>query len=369
MNWNYQSETTQSTGYEEHLDLLKEYTCELYANATDEEKEEMIERVFDIYRSKNIFPIVYYNEDGVKKEIKKCVDKSITWNGDVLDLKFNQGQSLCRYLFPNMTTVDVGGRKNNTMFDRFNDDHKLKRAIEFCFKFDKDVRPNKVLAGLRLIGGGVATNFKTMNAKALYERYCPEDGTIYDFACGFGGRMLGALSSKKNFKYFGAEPNTQTYNNLNVLGNYIEQVVDRENIFKIYKKGSEDLRIGNGGFVDFAFSSPPYFNLEQYSNEESQCYIKYPTIEEWFEGYVKRTISNIHHMLKIGCFYAVNIADFNIGNERIEFVDRWIKLSEELGFEYVEQIHMKLATRRGVGHKEDGKDKDKNEGIFVFRKN
>ena len=67
--------------------------------------------------------------------------------------------------------------------------------------------------------------------------------------------------------------------------------------------------------------------------------------------------------------YAVNIADFNIGNKRIEYVDKWIEISEEVGFEFIEQITMKLQTRRGNGHKENGQDKVKKEGIFVFKKN
>lgn len=213
----------------------------------------------------------------------------------------------------------------------------------------------------------MATNFKPMNAKALYERYVPNNGVIFDYACGFGGRMLGALSSKNNYVYFGVEPNTETYENLNKLGGYIEQVTGRSGSFKIACKGSEDIRLKKSNFVDFAFSSPPYFSLEKYSDEDTQCYIKFPTIEEWFDGYVKPTIQNIYNMLKPSCYYAVNIADFKIGKNEVKFVDKWIEISEDIGFKYDHQIHMKLQTRRGVGHDEDNK-RTKKEGIFVFKK-
>lgn len=359
----------QYTGYEDVLDKLKTYKKEDYENLSQEEREKVVNEVFDIYRSINKFPITYYNEQGIIDEILKCRNKDITWDSNVLDFKFNQGQSLCRFLFPNLSKTNIVTHKNNSMWERFYDDHKLKRAIDFSLRFKTSVTPSEIRSSLELIGGGVPTNFKAMNAKALYENLCPENGVIYDFACGFGGRMLGALSSKKNFKYFGVEPNSETYDNLNTLGGYIEKAVDRKGIFKIYKKGSEDFVLPKGDYADFAFSSPPYFNLEQYSDEDTQCYIKFPTLDEWFEGYVRKTIENIYFMLKPDRYYAVNIADFNTGKDRVEFVDKWIEISKEVGFEYIEQIHMKLTTRRGAGHKEeDGKDKDKKEGIFVFKK-
>lgn len=143
---------------------------------------------------------------------------------------------------------------------------------------------------------------------------------------------------------------------------YIEKTTNRKNIFKLYCQGSEDYYCSEN-YCDFAFSSPPYFSLERYSEEQTQCYNKYPTIEKWFEGYVTPTIKNIYYMLKPNCYYAVNIADFNFGNQRVEYVDKWIKISKQIGFEYVETISMKVETRKGNGH-----SGDKKEGIFIFKK-
>ncbi len=365
--WNYVSKDKSSNGYEHVMDKLKTYTKEKYIPLGEEDRKVMVEEVFNIYREINVYPITYYNQQGIHDEIKKCIAKEVSFNGEVLNLKFNQGQSLCRFLMPNLHGVAVKGANSNDMLNRFYNDHKLKRAIDFSLRFKKSVTPAEIRTSLEMIGGGFATNYKTMNAKALYERYTPKGGTIYDFSSGFGGRMLGALSSKNNYTYIGVEPCTDTFTNLNELGMYIEEVTGREDSFELHCQGSEEF-VGTPNSVDFAFSSPPYFNLEQYSDEDTQCYIKYPTLEEWFDGYVKETIKNIHTMLKDSCYYAVNIADFNLGKNRVEFVDKWIELSIEQGFEHVETIGMKLQTRRGVGHKENGLDKDKKEGIFIFKK-
>jgi hypothetical protein len=355
IEWNYKSSAIKSTGYEDVINLLKSYTKEKYLNADDEEKDTMIDEVFQIYRGKNIFPIWYYNDDGVKKEIHKCIDKEVSFD-DFLDLKYNQGLSLCRYIFPNLAQVECGGDKR-TPHRKFYDDHILKRGIKFCLEFKNNVVPYELRRALEMIGGGVATNFKPMNAKALYEKFVPENGIIYDYASGYGGRMLGALSSKNNYTYIGLEPNTDTYNNVINLGNYIEDTTGRKNSFEIHKIGSEDYRANQSECIDFAFSSPPYFNLEHYTDEETQSYIKFPSLDLWFKGYVKPTIHNIYHMLKKDHFYAVNIADFNIGKTRVEFVNEWIRISEEEGFTYIKEIPMKLQNRRGVGHGENVRGK------------
>lgn len=371
IEWNYTSQLDKSSGYEDVMDKLKTYTKEDYLSLNNDEREKMIEEIFNIYRSKNIFPITYYSENGVLEEINRCVEKDVNWDkdDDVLDFKFNQGQSLCRFLFPNMQDVVVKNVKNNSPYHKFHNDAKLKKAIKFCLEH-KNVKspaiPTAIKDGLEMLGGNVATNFKSMNAKALYERYTPKNGVIYDYSCGYGGRMLGALTSKNNYKYFGAEPNTETFNNLNKLGRYIEKATGRENIFKIYKKGSEDFKLSKGEYIDFAFSSPPYFNLEVYSDEETQSYIKFQTLETWLEGYVRETIKNIYFMLKKDCYYAVNIADFKVGKQEVEFVNEWIRISEEEGFTFVEEIHMKLQNRRGTGNGEN--KRGKKEGVFVFKK-
>lgn len=367
MGYNYKSDVIASNGYEDVLDKLKGYTKELYMTSDSQGKEKIINEVFEIYREKNIFPITYYNDEGIFVEIQKCIDKDVSFDGRVLNLKNNQGSSLCKFLFPNLHKVECKGARDNSMWDRFYNDHKLKRAIALSLSIKKSVTPSEIRSSLELIGGNVATNFKAMNAKALYEYYTPKGGIIYDFSCGFGGRMLGALTSKNNYMYVGCEPCEETYNGLVQLGNYIEHLSGDRNRYTILKQGSEvysnELKDFEGA-CDFAFSSPPYFNLERYSDEESQCYNMFPEIDDWLEGYVRPTIKNIYKVLKDNGKYAVNIADFNVGSQRIEFVNEWIRISQEEGFGLIDEISMGVNVRKGYGHDRA----TKREGIFVFEK-
>ena len=184
--------------------------------------------------------------------------------------------------------------------------------------------------------------------------------------CGFGGRLLGCLSSKNNYKYVGTDPNTETMYNLHRLGEYIEMVTGREDSYELHCCGSEEFR-GPANSVDFAFSSPPYFDLEVYSDEPTQCFNKFPVLEDWLEGYVRGTIKNIYHMLKPGCCYAVNIADFKVrGGKEVAYVDEWIRISTEEGMPLYDTVYLGVTARAGTKLQAAGELKKEN--ILIFKK-
>lgn len=184
--------------------------------------------------------------------------------------------------------------------------------------------------------------------------------------CGFGGRLLGALSSKNNYKYVGTDPCTETMYHLHQLGEYIEQVTGREDSYELHCCGSEEFK-GPKNSIDFAFSSPPYFNLEVYSAEPTQCFNKFPELDEWLEGYVRATIKNIKHMLKPGKLYAVNIADFKVGSgNTVAYVDEWIRISKEEGMPLFDTVYLGVTARAGSAEQAAGELKKEN--ILIFKK-
>lgn len=280
------------------------------------------------------------------------------------------GTSLCNYLFPNLydtpSAHDLDKENARSLFEKFHNDKYLRRAIEFCFGYKNGCPvPTSVTGGLRLVGSA-PTNFRPMNAKAVYERFCPKGGVIYDYCCGFGGRLLGALSSKNNYKYVGTDPCTETMYHLHQLGQYIEQVTGREDSYELHCCGSEEFK-GPKNSIDFAFSSPPYFNLEVYSDEPTQCFNKFPELEGWLEGFVRPTIQNIKHMLKPGKLYAVNIADFKVGSgKEVAYVDEWIRISTEEGMPLFDTVYLGVTARAGSAEQAAGELKKEN--ILIFKK-
>lgn len=352
------------TCYESVAEELAGYTKQRYQQAP----EQTLKEVFDIYRGINIVPIDYYTEQGLITDIK-VLSSSISneVKNDRIGLGNNQGQTINRFLFPNMMTAEPKGRGSNSLRDRFLDDRKLMRALKLCFEHRDGqnlVSPTAVRRALELVTGENIQNFKPLHARSLVEFLCPVLwGNVYDYSAGYGGRLLGMTTSNMRYNYTGIDPNTETIGYLNYLSDLIYDSIGNRGT--IVKAVSEEYRPKN---VDLAFSSPPYFNLEKYCDEPTQCMNRYKTLDEWFEGYAAPTMCNIYDGLNADGIFATNIADYkSYGNKEYKVVDRWVATAEKIGFKYQRTIKMVLNTRPGVGNnKTEGREKW--EGVYVFSK-
>jgi hypothetical protein len=165
------------------------------------------------------------------------------------------------------------------------------------------------------------------------------------------------------YYYTGIDPNTETFTNLQYLASLITEAYGRD--ANLHCDTSENFEPTD---IDLAFSSPPYFNLEKYCDEPTQCMVRCTTLDDWFELYAVPTMRNIHRGLNPDGVFATNIADYkSYGNKEYFVVDRWIETAEQLGFRYQGIVKMMLNTRPGVGNnKKQGREKW--EGIYVFTK-
>jgi len=360
--WNIKSEhifSDEFTGYEDLYPEFDKHTKETY----EADPEGTIDTIFNLYRNRGIVPIIYYTEEGLRNTIREFRHKSYNnVDGDRLGLGNNAGQTINRFIFTNMQTAEPKGRGSNSLKDRFFDDAKLKRAVRICFEFregNKLCYPTAMRRSLELVTGENVTNFKAQNAKAIVERLCPAIwGNVYDYSCGYGGRLLGITSSNMNYNYIGTDPNTETYHYLKYLDSLIGSNAE------IHCETSQDFQPED---IDLAFSSPPYFNLEKYSDEPTQCMVQFNTLDEWFEGYTVPTMKNIYRGLTSNGIFATNIADYKTTKDEFKVVDRWISTAEQLGFKHTNTIKMMLNTRPGVGNdKLEGREKF--EGVYVFTK-
>lgn len=367
--WNYAPTDLVSTGYEDVQQDLLSLSKQRWEKENDAGRASIEQSVFDIYRSKNILPINYYSIEGCVQEIEALKSKSAQVDDRVISVGNTAGQSFCRFWFPNMQEAYTRKDKEVSLKGRFHNDTKLKRAINLCYKHrdegEKSVLPQNLRRALDLVSGGSIQNFKPMNAKAIWEYICPTMwGNVLDFSSGYGGRMIGAMTSNMRYHYTGIDPNTKTYNGLDSLGLLINQVVGTD--YQMNHTVSEEFSPEQGKY-DAAFSSPPYFNLETYCEEETQCMNRCKDLDAWFQGYVEPTLKMLHYALAKDSIYAVNIADYKIDKDQFEIVKQWIDLSKKCGFEYQETVKMMLNVRPGVGNNK--KDNSyKYEGVYIFKR-
>lgn len=358
-NWTFKPIKEKQDAYEEIISKLNPCSPEEFNQYSSEEQNKIILDMIKEIRKINQFPIYYFNEDGIKKEIKKAIDKTVCFSDGVLDLSYAQGLLLLDYLFPNLHKVNAGEKANKSMYDRFYDDEILGICLKNAISNRKILNMRTTFFTYARFLWRTAINYSPMRAKAIYEKFCPNGGVIYDYSAGFGGRMLGALSSKNNYTYIGIDPNTETYKNLLRLGEYIEKVTGREGTYDIYNACSEDVVLEPES-IDFAFSCPPYFTLEQYCDEETQSINKFPKYEDWLEYYVRPTIKSIYQGLKPDGIFGVNIVNFWIGAKKYMITEDWIKIAQEEGF-VLQNIYPIVSKARK-------KLKEDQDSIYIFTK-
>ena len=351
LRWRYKATTEKETGYEDVMDQL---TIGQYAfqQLDDKARKAYVDNIVDIMHARNIFPIFYYNEEGILKEIQKVIDKEVKL--ETFSSKLSLGNDLLDFMFPNLHLVRCGGSAQSP-YSRFHERDKLYKCIDY-YLWHSPVNNARTMfmMPVRFLWQ-TATNFLPLRAKAIYEKFCPENGKILDYSCGFGGRMLGALSSKKNFIYHGCEPCTETYQNLLQLGSKIEKVTGRTNSFSIMNQCSEDASFGYEEY-DFIFSCPPYYKAEHYSDEETQCTNRYHSYAEWLEKYVKPTILNCYNALKTGCYYGIVISNVAYGGIKKPCKDDWLRIALEVGFTNMQEFSVNSRSR------------SKDEKLYIFTK-
>lgn len=211
-------------------------------------------------------------------------------------------------------------------------------------------------------------NFPSRQALQIYENYSPVGGVVYDPSCGFGSRMSAALISGRD--YIGTDPNKSLCEKLNECGDFLRVKTGRN--FQILSQGSEYYIEDLDNTVDLCFTSPPYFTLEKYNEEETQSSVKFPEYFSWVEGFLKPTVNNCIRYTKNGGYILFNVKNMTSGKKYPLFDDlfNYMKSREELDF--VETIEMSQLSKRDYKGKHfTGVDTDfgVKEPVMVFRKN
>ena len=265
--------------------------------------------------------------------------------------------------FPHFWNVRCGNSKMSPM-ETYLDDDKFRATIRKTWNWElkhwsnedssepQKFHENRLRQSIKIYTGTQAvSNFRPTAAKCIYEMY-GGDGVVWDMSCGWGGRLLGALSSSNIKKYIGTEPASDTFEGLKKIQkdfSYIDKKVE------LHKLGSEVFRPKEK--VDLCFTSPPYFDTEKYSDEDTQSYMKYPTEKEWIDGFLFLTLENCYESLKKNGYLLLNIANTTRG-KNIE--NATLDIAKGFGLNHEKTLQLTLSSVMGAGYKY--------EPIFVFKK-
>ena len=125
--------------------------------------------------------------------------------------------------------------------------------------------------------------------------------SILDFSAGWGERLLSCIVS--NIEYTGVDPNTNLFEGYNKL---IEIFAKDKTKYTLINDCFENVNLGNKTY-DMIFTSPPYFDIETYTTDNSQSLSKYKTENEWTDKFLKTSLKKSYEHLKIGGYMCINI--------------------------------------------------------------
>jgi len=312
-------------------------------NLSKEEKEKLVEPIVNYFvNSGFVYPD---NFDKVTTEYKNLIEAEVDLTKNSLDNHSRLGTYICKYYcksFYSSTTID----NNLSLLNSFTYDN-LKKVTEFKLKLIHSnidsmnfsyqtmvdaLRDARICAQISI--------FKPIIAKYMCLKYSEPGDVVGDYSCGFGARMLGATSCGR--KYVGTDP--LTVPELQKMANDLElKDVKLINYGSEYYKGEENS-------IDLYWSSPPYYDLERYSNLQNQAYSKGEN--HFYNIYWRNTLENIKYMLKPNKWFGVNVSDKHY---------KMVEIAKEYFGEIIEEVNLESRRYHYAGQK------FKIEKIFMFK--
>lgn len=148
-----------------------------------------------------------------------------------------------------------------------------------------------------------ATEFKPSVLAALIEKFKPK--SVLDFCAGRGARLVACIA--KGVDYTGVDPDTQLTEGYNHILNAL--ATNSSNYYNIIYTKAQDLVLDPLVQYDMIMTSPPYFDLEVYSNDKCQSISEFPQLNQWLDKFLITSIRVSLKYLRVGGHLIININD------------------------------------------------------------
>ena len=250
------------------------------------------------------------------------------------------GMKLCEHFFPGF--FEITNSKGQSFHNCWTKENLIK-----ILRWNRKSHSTPYLSELRrgvyfCCGLSKNTMYRPHVAKTVCSHFSQK--TVLDPCCGWGGRMLGALAAGK--KYIGFEPNIETFVGLNKIASFLGMC----NQVQIYNDGAENMSKYDFENVDLILTSPPYFNLEIYSESKYQSENMFSTYDEWRDQWLRIVIRKSLDNLNQNGYSAWNVHD--VGKMKM------ISDVEKIHFDFNFNIHDEIALSSSKRQANDNRKKN-----------
>ncbi len=296
------------------------------------------------------------------------VKKKVLDAGDIqaIDARSRPGHIIIDNQMPHFWSV--ANWKGVSVMDLAKDVAIVEKALWNNLKMHTTPYASEIRRTLVMVGGlSNVTKYRAPLAKGIVQWGGAQ--TVLDPCIGWGGRMLGALAAASNVQYIGAEPCSQTFDGLKrILGDLPPASAKRATITNEVGEVLLDRLLATDAKFDMILTSPPYFNLEVYSKEQTQSVVAYPTWVAWLTEWLEPLIGRCLALLKEGGTSCWSVKNFRTDRE-YALADEVKKIHELHGWKLVKTVKMTGSARPGGGRIQDGEEtRQSEEETFCFRR-
>ena len=204
----------------------------------------------------------------------------------------------------------------------------------------------------------ICSQFKPNVAKIIYDKLGSKN--VLDFSAGWGDRLAGFYGSETGEYYLGIDPRKENHPIYHKQAEFYDKhrtLFEVEKRYEFIESPAEDVDFSEyEDTFDTVFTSPPYFNVERYSYDDTQSWVKYKDIKDWNEKFLQKTLKNLWCSVKAGGYLLVNISDVYT-NSKWSTERGWLEICNPMNdflstfhdSEYQGCIGMELAKRPNSG--------------------
>ena len=216
----------------------------------------------------------------------------------------------------------------------------------------------------------ICSQFKPNVAKIIYDKLGSKN--VLDFSAGWGDRLAGFYGSETGEYYLGIDPRKENHPIYHKQAEFYDKhrtLFEVEKKYEFIESPAEDVDFSEyEDTFDTVFTSPPYFNVERYSYDDTQSWVKYKDIKDWNEKFLQKTLKNLWCSVKAGGYLLVNISDV-YSNSKWSTERGWLEICNPMNdflstfhdSEYQGCIGMEMAKRPNSGGAGTAKSEDYDE--------
>jgi len=270
-------------------------------NLTDEQFEDILPQLASELST------VSYHTQYTDSELKTDWMKLVKWNAHTDTMSSTQriGMKLCEHFFPNFYKIqDKKGASFASLWTPTN----LEKVLRWNRKSHSTPYLSELKRGIYFnFGLPKSTMYRPQMAKMVVTNFSASH--LLDPCAGWGGRLLGSLAHGARYTAF--EPNTETYENLQRLIRFLNM---RDHA-TIYHDSALNMGNYNIPHADAILTSPPYFDLEVYSAEDTQSITGCTSYTMWVENFLNPLIKlSLAHLKPNGwsCWNVHNVGKMHM---------------------------------------------------------